>query len=118
MRRRNKKIVIVSISCLILACCVAKIPTPQDLAVADTPYNGATIDKMDVSEDFAQGSEDVPLLVGMEKIFDESVGFDSESGSIMSSSYTSKISLKKIKNFYSKTLVQMGWHQVIATRKN
>lgn len=65
--------------------------------------------KMEVSHDFVQGSEDVPLLVGMEKIFEESLGFDSASGSIMSSSYESEINAEKIKSFYQKTLPQMGW---------
>jgi hypothetical protein len=65
--------------------------------------------KIEVSHDFVQGSEDLPLLVGMEKIFEESLGFDSASGSIMSSSYETKISAEKIKSFYQKTLPQMGW---------
>lgn len=61
------------------------------------------------SEDFVQGSEDVPLIVGMEKINDDSLGFDSLSGSIMASSYKTKIDAEKIKNFYLKNLPQMGW---------
>jgi hypothetical protein len=65
--------------------------------------------KIEVSQDFVQGSEDVPLLVGMEKIFEESLGFDSASGSIMSSSYETEISAEKIESFYQKTLPQMGW---------
>jgi hypothetical protein len=62
-----------------------------------------------VSEDFIQGSEDIPLLLGMNKIFDDSLGFDSSSGSIMTSSYETKIDLERVKNFYHKTLPQMGW---------
>ncbi len=61
------------------------------------------------SEDFVQGSEDIPLLIGMEKISDESLGFDSPSGSIMSSAYESKIDLEKVRNFYLRTLPQLGW---------
>jgi hypothetical protein len=61
------------------------------------------------SEEFAQGSEDIPLLVGMEKISEESLGFDSDLGSIISSSYDTKIELQKVKTFYLKTLPQMGW---------
>jgi hypothetical protein len=64
------------------------------------------------SEDFVQGSEDIPLLVGMEKINDDSLGFDSSSGSIMASSYRTKTDVEKIKNFYIKTLPQMGWKLV------
>jgi hypothetical protein len=62
------------------------------------------------SQDFVQGSEDIPLLVGMEKISDDSLGFDSSVGSIMASSYETKTDLEKIKNFYLKTLPQMGWN--------
>jgi imidazoleglycerol phosphate synthase glutamine amidotransferase subunit HisH len=65
-----------------------------------------------VSEDFIQGSEDIPLLLGMNKIFDDSLGFDSSSGSIMTSSYETKIDLERVKNFYHKTLPQMGWKLV------
>ncbi len=61
------------------------------------------------SEEFAQGSEDVPLLVGMEKISEDSLGFDSNSGSIVSSTYASDLNQKEVRDFYLKTLPQMGW---------
>lgn len=56
-----------------------------------------------------QGSEDIPLPVGMEKILGDSVGFDSESGSIISSSYSTTASLEQVRKFYLTTLLQMGW---------
>jgi len=61
------------------------------------------------SEEFAQGSEDVPLIIGMEKISEDSLGFDSSSGSIVSSTYTTKIKEKDVRDFYLKTLPPMGW---------
>lgn len=61
------------------------------------------------SQDFVQGSEDIPLLEEMEKVFDESLGFDSSSGSIMSSTYETKNNLEEVMKFYSETLPQMGW---------
>lgn len=61
------------------------------------------------SEEFVQGSEDIPLPVGMEKILGDSVGFDSESGSIISSSYSTTASLEQVRKFYLTTLLQMGW---------
>jgi len=64
------------------------------------------------SEEFAQGSEDVPLLIGMEKISEDSLGFDSSSGSIVSSSYATKLKEKDVRNFYIKTLPPMGWKLV------
>lgn len=63
----------------------------------------------EISHDFVQGSEDIPLLISMEKIKDEGLGFDSPSGSIMSSSYTSVLKMSKISKFYKTTLPQMGW---------
>jgi hypothetical protein len=62
-----------------------------------------------VSDDFVQGSEDIPLLSDMTKIVDDSLGFYLNSESIMSSSYKSKTDVDKIKNFYLETLPQMGW---------
>jgi len=61
------------------------------------------------SQDFVQGSEDIPLLEGMTKIFDEGLGFDSANGSIMSSTYKTNNSAESIKKFYQQTLPQMGW---------
>ena len=63
----------------------------------------------EVSHDFVQGSEDIPLLLSMNKIQDAGLGFDSPSGSIMTSSYESTLSFSKISKFYKKTLPQMGW---------
>ena len=61
------------------------------------------------SEDFVQGSEDVPLLLGMTRVSDGSMGFDSAVGSIVSSSYQSTVEPQKVRDFYIKTLPQMGW---------
>lgn len=65
--------------------------------------------KIRASEEFAQGSEDIPLLVGMTKLSNESMGFDTDAGSIMTSSYTTKNDLEEVHVFYLKTLPQMGW---------
>ena len=64
------------------------------------------------STDFVQGSEDIPLLIGMDKMVEESLGFDSNSGSIINSSYETKLIPKYIKDFYLKTLPQMGWELI------
>jgi hypothetical protein len=69
-------------------------------------------EKVEASEDFVQGSEDIPLLVGMERVSDDNLGFDSDSGSIVSAEYTSENDAKSVKNFYIKTLPQMGWEVV------
>lgn len=60
-------------------------------------------------QEFVQGSQDIPLATNLEKTIDEAVDFDSNSGSIISSSYKSKSSKNEIKIFYIKTLPDMGW---------
>ncbi len=62
-----------------------------------------------VTEEFVSGSEDIPLLAGMQKISDGSLGFDSTVGSIISSSYSSNLDHNEVKIFYLKTLPKMGW---------
>lgn len=110
-----KKIsLITAILLLTFSCCKNKIETIKNPATANTAYDPSpSISKSSVtilvSEEFVQGSEDIPLLQGMEKTFDEGLGFDSTNGSIMSSVYEAKISSEDIKNFYVKTLPQMGW---------
>lgn len=60
-------------------------------------------------QEFVQGSQDIPLLENMEKTTDDSLDFDSNSGSIISSSYKSKSNKDEVKIFYIKTLPDMGW---------
>ena len=98
----KKILTLISLSFLLFSC--AKI-IPQKTA----PVKTIKITQDQVSEEFVQGSEDIPLLVDMEKISEESLGFDSDSGSIMTSSYLTKNDLENVQNFYLRTLPQMGW---------
>ncbi len=68
-------------------------------------------------EDFVQGSEDIPLLTGMEKIPIETLGFDTASGSIITSSYKLKNDISAAKKFYRETLPQMGW-EILEDKKD
>lgn len=92
-----KKILLIVFFSFLFASCLQKISQKSEIA------------EEKVSEEFVQGSEDIPLLAVMEKISEDSLGFDSDTGSIMSSSYETKSDLKKVKNFYLKTLPQLGW---------
>lgn len=68
--------------------------------------------KKDESEtqNFLQGSNDIPIMTELKKAPDEQpIGFDSSSGSIISSSYFTNLSLEQIADFYNKTLPQLGW---------
>ncbi len=59
-----------------------------------------------------QGSLDIPLAKGLEIQDDNVINFDSLNGNIISTAYTTKEDLNKIKNFYLRTLPQMGWEVV------
>ncbi len=111
----KKFLTLLSLSFLLFSCATKTPSVINPVATNQPPANGHddnAIMAEKVSEDFVQGSEDIPLLVEMEKMFDEGLGFDSPAGSIMSSSYETKISLERVRNFYAKTLPQMGWKLV------
>lgn len=95
-----KKILALILFSFLFASCLQKISQKSEIA------------EEKVSEEFVQGSEDIPLLVTMEKISEDSLGFDSDAGSIMSSSYQTKTDLKKVRSFYSRTLPQLGWKMI------
>ncbi len=74
-------------------------------------------EEIEISQEFVQGSEDIPLISGMTKSEDSSIGFDSSSGSIISSSYESTKNKKAIAEFYLNSLPQLGW-QIINKNEN
>ena len=59
--------------------------------------------------EFVEGSDDVPLFSSLKKFGEEDVDFDSASGSISSLIYESSVNLDEVRNFYIKTMPQMGW---------
>lgn len=58
------------------------------------------------------GSLDIPLADDLEVNDDNVINFDSFNGNIISITYTTKVDITKIKNFYLKTLPQIGWEVV------
>lgn len=68
-----------------------------------TPLN------QDNSFQVIDGSTDIPLSGDLHVDKNNSVNFDSFNGSIISISYKTTNDLPKIKDFYLKTLPQMGW---------
>lgn len=70
------------------------------------------------SEEFVQGSEDIPLLTNMKQATDDDIGFDSNSGSIINSSYETQVGFSEIKDFYANTLPAMGWKMIKSDDKN
>ncbi len=63
---------------------------------------------------FIAGTNDIPLYEGLEKINNNSnnFDFDSNSGSIISSSYYTNGNLENIQKFYYQSLIQMGWKMI------
>ena len=61
------------------------------------------------SNQFVAGSKDIPLAAGLNKISDDGLDFDSASGSIIAITYKSSDDLQKMREFYIKTLPQLGW---------
>lgn len=59
--------------------------------------------------EFVEGSQDIPLAHGLTKIEDDSLTFDSLTGNVLSISYKIDGNPKNVKDFYIKTLPQMGW---------
>jgi hypothetical protein len=59
--------------------------------------------------EFVENSDDVPLFAALKKFGEEDVDFDSASGSISSLIYESEVDFDQVKNFYIKTMPQMGW---------
>ena len=97
---------LISASFLLFSCNLQKKPEIENLDFAANKNKNYEI----ASSDFVSSSQDIPLLDALKQINDdESLGFDSDSGSISSASYESSISLAKVKNFYLKTLPQMDW---------
>jgi hypothetical protein len=65
-----------------------------------------------IENSFIEGSSDIPLLVGMRKISDDDLGFDSSNGSISSAIYSFENDHKKFSEFYVNTLEQLGWKKI------
>jgi len=65
-----------------------------------------------IENSFIEGSSDIPLLVGMRKISDDDLGFDSSNGSILSAIYSFENDHKKFSEFYVNTLEQLGWKKI------
>ncbi len=96
-----KKILLISTLFLVFSCSenLDEVVFEEEVAQAE----------IKAPQEFVQGSQDIPLLENLEKTSDEAVDFDSNSGSIISSSYKSKINKNDVKKFYIKTLPDLGW---------
>ena len=101
-----KKILISLVILFSFSSC-AKIDFKEEVATK-TPQITQT-KKVAISEEFVRGTEDVPLLLGMKKVSQDSLDFDLGRMNIASSSYDLDAEPAKIRKFYLETLPQMGW---------
>jgi len=63
-----------------------------------------------IKQNFVYGTKDVPLADDLIKIGEDSLNFDLDYGSIISSSYKTEQDISIIQKFYQETLLQMGWN--------
>ena len=79
------------------------------LAVSCSYFNFWKKEQPTKPQQFVNQNTDLPLMEGLSQIDEDSVGFDGETGSIVSVSYESKIVFSEVQKFYLETLPQMGW---------
>ncbi len=65
-----------------------------------------------IKQNFVYGTKDVPLADDLIKIGEDSLNFDLDYGSIISSSYKTEQDISIIQKFYQETLLQMGWNLI------
>ncbi|MGB8275013.1 MAG: hypothetical protein WCF16_07050, partial [Alphaproteobacteria bacterium] len=67
-------------------------------------------------EKFVAGFEDLPLMPGLAQIPDAGVVFDAPSGRIVEAFAEGRIDPVAVKNFYGRTLPQLGWKKSAGDR--
>lgn len=61
------------------------------------------------ADTFVAGTEDVPLIAGLEPVKGSSVVFDKPQGRIVEAQARGPLSRRKVAAFYAATLPQLGW---------
>ena len=64
---------------------------------------------IDQQKQYVLGTDDIPLFSGLTLLEDDSSNFDTMTGNIVISNYSSHSGTKLIKDFYHNTLPQLGW---------
>ncbi len=68
------------------------------------------------ADGFVPGTEDLPLMPGLESIAGSAVVFDKPEGRIVESTAHGKLTRYAVTRFYAQTLPQLGWQHVAGTR--
>lgn len=65
-----------------------------------------------LAQQYVPGTEDLPVYKGFKLSDRKNIAYDSESGRIVDAVYTSSNANEEdVKNFYKKTLTQLGWNE-------
>ena len=94
------------VTTFLLLFCVNCHNTKNNSSYQNQPQN---IQIVDQKKQYVLGTEDIPLFDSLELIEDESSNFDTMTGNIIITNYSSQSSAKSIKFFYQNTLPQLGW---------
>jgi hypothetical protein len=61
------------------------------------------------AQQFVAGTEDVPLMPGLELVAGSAVTFDKPQGRIVEAQASGKVTREAVHAFYAQTLPQLGW---------
>jgi hypothetical protein len=62
-----------------------------------------------LAESFVAGTEDVPLMPGLQPVANSALTFDKPQGRIVEAQASGKLSRAAVQHFYATTLPQLGW---------
>jgi hypothetical protein len=62
-----------------------------------------------MAADFVPGTEDVPVMPGLNPVADSALVFDKPQGRIVEAQFQGKLKREQIAAFYAETLPQLGW---------
>ena len=79
------------------------------------PKKGVSDYEKNLMNGYVHGSEDIPLVKSLVKINSGNVGFNSNSGSIYATTYRSWRDLDQVRDFYIRTMPQLGWTMIQET---
>jgi hypothetical protein len=61
------------------------------------------------ADEFVSGTEDLPLMPGLNPVAGSSLVFDKPEGRIVEAQATGKLTREDVTRFYAQTLPQLGW---------
>jgi hypothetical protein len=62
-----------------------------------------------LADSFVAGTEDVPLMPGLQPVAGSAISFDKPQGRIVEAQASGKVTRAAVRQFYASTLPQLGW---------